>query len=224
MESMNLLLNSLNDFSETMNNVRWFLGHETENDSKIRIIDFVMEVVREDLKTDLLSSILYRRRHDAKWINPLMPSNFYDEVGNKIMLQDSQTQGSAVKEVDLSVDCILAVPWHFISYVDAIRTIGTNEFVNDSNHRACYFKELELSCVNGGNHSIGAGVVYKKGRVKAKEISIKEMFPHVYTNGFHWFNQHTKEKLAKVLDFRISLLYELAKMKEELLRVNLVNQ
>lgn len=41
-------------------------------------------------------------------------------------------------------------------------------------------------------------------------------FPHISTDGADWANIHTGTKISKVYDFRIALIYEIAKMKYDL--------
>lgn len=210
-------------FRFVMENVHTMLKDETELNSKEKIIDFVMEAIREDLKMDYLTSILYSKVHkvmnDVR--NPLLPSTYYNKHGEGFSIYIDET---TEKEVYLATDCVLAVPWDLTRYKKRLIDLSLNPFVyKKTNHKVNYYVELGLSHVDGGKHSIGAGIVYKKGIILAREVSLAKMFPHVYTDGRYWFNQHTNNPLKvrdeslKVFDFRIAILYELAKLKNLLL-------
>lgn len=77
--------------------------------------------------------------------------------------------------------------------------------------------------VNIGKYSfIASGIIQKTGSIEADVYDITEIFNHVKTDGEYWLNVHTNERLKdfngykKVFDFRIAVLFELARMKFQL--------
>ena len=85
-----------------------------------------------------------------------------------------------------------------------------------NSHFARYYKEIDVCYVWNGLHSVGMGVYRGEGELKANQVSLEKAFPHMDTAGENWINVHTGETLMKVHDFRIAILYELAKMSNSI--------
>lgn len=199
------------EFNFAMEFARNVLELESKKEDRIIILDFMLDVVREDLKTDLLSTIFYSKEHFEKWILPPFPCNYYDELGNKYEFCPDDEK---IKRVDLSKDCVLVLPWHRERMINSVKRIFLNGFkFHKENHLAYYFPYVDFCYAYNGNHSIASGIVYKNGYVEAKVCDVSKLFKHVYTDGKTWYNSHDKSKLTSVFDFRVGIIYELAKLK-----------
>lgn len=200
------------EFKHAMSFVNGFLEVEKNIQNKLITLDFILEVVKEDLKTDLLSYIFYSEANFSRQLIYPFPLRYFDEQGNTHFLKEEETVN-----VDLTHDCVLVLPWRQDRLCKQIINLFRNNFSYDSrNHKACYYPYVSLCYVYNGNHSIASGVVHKKGTIKAQQYDITELFPHIYTDGQSWYNTHTGEKTGDVTDFRISIIYEVAKAKHQL--------
>jgi len=180
--------------------------------NQLIILDFILEVVKEDLKTDLLSHIFYSEVDFRREINCPFPLYYDNKQGDKLLIIKEENT-----EVDLTKNCILVLPWRRNRLHDQIINISTNDFIYDKrNHRAYYFPYISLCYIYNGNHSIASGIVHKKGMIEAEQFDITKLFEHVHTDGQYWYNSHTNEKTGNITDFRIGIIYEIAKIKYNL--------
>lgn len=146
-------LNAEREFSYAIEFVNNAIEEETKIEDKIKMIDFIMDLIKEDIKTDLLTKIIYNPKANITRYFPF-PTCYYDK--------------------------------------------------NNNAHRL---------------HSIASGIMCYKGKIKAKKIDITPLYDHVYTNGVYWYNTHTNNILTTLTDFRIGILYEISKIKNNLANV-----
>ncbi|MEW6048423.1 MAG: DUF6710 family protein, partial [Bacillota bacterium] len=164
------------------------------------------EVIRNDLKYDLLTKIFYTRGHLPSWGWLPFPVVCYDGNGDRMEVFEGEGKK---RMVNLADDCVLVLPWDR-------RSVGTKDFEFDkTNHRAHYFSPLGICYVSNGKHSVAAGVGHKRGYVEAVEHDVSVLFDHVYTDGRYWYSRHSGERLGLVHDFRIGVLFELARQKRQ---------
>ena len=84
------------------------------------------------------------------------------------------------------------------------------------NHIVYYYKELNICQVMNGNHSIAAGIYTEKGTVLAKIVDMKPLFENLKTDGAYYYSIHNNTIIEEVQDFRIAVIFEIAKMKYKL--------
>ncbi|HBT48667.1 MAG TPA: hypothetical protein DEA61_02160 [Caldanaerobacter subterraneus] len=190
---------------------------EKTKEDQILILDYMLSVIREDLKYDVLTNIFYKEKWFDKGLRlPLpFPYYYYNKEGIKFSIYEADFKP---KKVDLAKECVLVFPWHREKMRESIKNIGKNEFVfQRTNHKAFYFSPVNICFVYNGNHSIGAGIGFKKGYIEAAEYDVTKLFEHVYTDGLYWYNRHNNQKLEDdLLDFRIGIIYEISKIKHHI--------
>ncbi len=200
------------EFDFAMNFVKQTLEREKNNKDKIIILDFMLTVIKEDLKTDLLSHILYSKEHFERYFRYPIPLFYYDEKGNEIAIKEL-----GAVELNLAQDCVLALPWHQERLCEQIKNIFTNKFIYDEyNQWGYYFPYIGLCYVYNGIHSVASGIVHKKGTITVEQYDITELFSHIYTDGQNWYSSHNDNNLGRLADFRLGIIYEIAKVKHQL--------
>lgn len=200
------------EFDNAMRFVKLILETEKNIEDKLIILDYILRVVKEDLKSDLLSYIFYSQIDFCRQLESPFTLFYEDEQGNKLSLKEEKTA-----EISLPEDCILTLPWHWGRMRAQIKNLFHSDFVFDKhNHRAYYFPYLGLCYVYNGKHTVSCGIVYKKGKIEAEQYDITVLFPHIYTDGESWYNCHTHEKKADLADFRLGIIYEVAKIKHQI--------
>lgn len=200
------------EFNFAIGFVKEIFEYEKSDNEKIIILDFMVNVIKEDLKAELLSYIFYSDDHFSRDLRYPFPLFYCDEHGN----ERSLPQGEMV-EVDLVKDTVLVMPWHHDRLRIQIKNIFSNDFVYEpSNHKAYYFPYIGLCYVYNGKHSVSCGIVHKKGAIRAETYDITKLFPHINTDGKHWYNCHNGERKGELADFRLGIIYELARMKHEI--------
>ncbi len=200
------------EFREAVAAVSAFLEGASD-DRKLLLLNFVMEIIKNDLKYDLLTKVLYTRRHLSSWGWPPFPLVCYDENGDRI---EVFADAGKKRAVNLAEDCVLVVPWDRRRLRLTVETVGTDGFEFDRlNHWAYYFSPIDICYVFNGKHSIAAGVGHKRGYIEAAEHDVSVIFDHVYTDGRYWYSRHSGAKLGPLYDFRIGILFELAWQKSQ---------
>lgn len=180
---------------------------------KVDLIDFAMKSIKRDLQYDLLSDLLYKYPNEAVDIKRFIPTLVYDESNNLIECCDDEPN----KAIDLSTDCVIVVPWKPESLITSIKTILKEGFQYDcNNHVGYYFECLDMCYMESGNHHISVAIQNRTGELKVKRFYTQKYFEHLRTDGTYWYNTHTNMKIDEVYDFRIAILYELAKLKNKL--------
>ncbi len=193
------------------------LEAEKTKEDKILILDFMLDVIKRDLKYDFLTDIFYREEYfdRGRKIRLPFPYSYYDETEQKISIFERKI---GTKKVDLSEECVLVFPWHRKRIRENIKNIGSKEFIYDKyNHFAYYFSPVGICFVYNGMHSTTAGIGFKKGFIEASEYDMTGPLGHVYTDGLYWYNSHNNLKLKDgLLDFRIGIIFELLKLKYQI--------
>ncbi|GGK23239.1 hypothetical protein GCM10010965_15050 [Caldalkalibacillus thermarum] len=201
------------EYSRALRLVESWLENETQ-ENKVILIDFVLDVLRQDLKMDLLTTILYREEHFEDTLpNYLFPSHYYNEQGDCLEIYPAKGKERKIR-IDLADDCVWVMPWRRQSLKDWVLNIFKTDFKYDKdNHMAYYFTHINVCQVYNGTHSVSAGIAHRKGSIEAIECDLSRMFDHVHTDGVAWYNAHDGSKLGDVFDFRLAIMYEVAKLK-----------
>lgn len=190
-------------------NVKQLLSGCKTSTDKVRTIDLVMDMIRNDLESSILTHALYGGRFPNENLF-LLPLTCYSEKGETISLY----QGKEVF-VALNQSCI-------ISHLDSLwglwcSAIGLNyDPYTEKDYEAWYYPEIDVCYVANGRQKVIAKRWHRTITIKAKEISLMKAFSSLYTDGEYWLNAHTGETLMKVHDFRIAILYKLAKMSNSI--------
>lgn len=202
------------EFGYAMEFVKQTLEYEKTNEDRIIVLNFISELIKEDLKTNLLTTIFYNKEPLEKEITLPFPFYFEDGFGRQASLS---TEGGNTKEVDLTNDCVIVLAWDRDRMRNSIKNIFRNPFqFSSTNHLAYYYSYVDICYAYNGTHSISAGIVHRKGSILAKVVDIRPLFDHIYTDGVYWYNQHNHSKICELWDFRIGVIFEISKIKFKL--------
>lgn len=204
-------------YSFAMSQVKAYLDSEPDQNKQIRYLDFVISIIGEDLKTSVMTTILYKEAFFEENLPALLlPTDYYDKLG----VRHSIAVDATLIDIELDRSCVLTLPWKREKFTNIIARILEEGFqMSKSRHAAYHFSTMDVTIVWEGHHSIAVGVGIKEGVIRAEKLEIEQLYDHIYTDGFYWMNAHTNEKYAlKVFDFRFALLYELSKLRFRLLK------
>ena len=190
------------------------INKENNNEDKVIILDFISNLIKKDMQYSILTTILYNKEHSILSIEIPIPLYYVDEHYNQCSIINEK---KIYKDVDLSKDTVLVLPWNRNRLRDNIKNIRDVEFKYQyNNHYAYYFTDIDLCCVYNGIHSTTAGIGYSKGSIEAEIANTSKLYNHVSTNGISWINVHTDKELCEVSDFRTAILFQIAKEKVNL--------
>jgi len=178
----------------------------------VLVIDYMIDMVLNDLKYDYLSEIIYNPNSQSVRFSPF-PLKYKDEKG----AEHSICNENNLQVVDFSKDIVFSTPWHKGRMPKNINSLTKVPFCYyGSNHWGYYYPELKMCYIYNGNHSVAMGAKKKQGTMEIPVCSITPLFEHVYTDGAHWYSVHDDVISGNVNDFRFAVLYELAKRKNKL--------
>lgn len=211
-------LNSYIDGDKFKNALEW-ANEIVENEDKentLVLLDYIMEMVRNDLKYSLLTEIIYSKRFDVLDITRKMfiPQIYTNQNGVNISVISKE-----VKEINLIKDTIISVPYRRERKQSAIVYLRNNKFkYMEDNHMGNYYELVDVTYIYNGIHSISGGVELKKdGSIIVKDVvKVSELFEHIHTDGINWIKSHNNEIVDCVADYRIAILYEVARLKNNI--------
>lgn len=183
------------------NNTMEFLIDLIKNEDKensILILNYVLDVIKKDLEYSMITEIIYKEEHKALDIRGvgLMPISVYDK--NNRLVDNIVTKCN--KKIYINKDSIVVIPWSYIKEFD---------------HYGRYYDYIDISYVISGRHSISTGIgLNKDGYIEIKEKSNTiELFKHICSDGVNWINIHNGNIIDKLVDYRIGILFEVARLK-----------
>ena len=157
--------------------------------------------------------MIYSGEHKTVQLRGLFPICFYDEQGNK----QSVSITGEIKRIRFSEDSCVVLPWNRKRLVSGILYLSKTDFKYDkNNHMAYYYPELDVAYIYNGTHSASIGVAKRSGEIDAQVIDIEPLFKHIYTDGEMWFSKYNHSRLCAVPDFRVAVLFEMAKRRKAL--------
>jgi hypothetical protein len=128
-------------------------------------------------------------------------------------------------EVDLARDITLPTLWHRQSVASAFAAIGTGlksgPWRQDGNHLVCLCLPWRIAFVNGGNHSIAAGILSAEGVVKSSSVyDLTPLLKVIYCDGFNYRKVSDGSVIAVVDDERIAAVWEIGRIMARLDRAS----
>ena len=119
------------------------------------------------------------------------------------------------RSIYLNKDIVLPWPWSTFSYEESTLKIGSHigkPWVYDSrNHYVDVLMPWNIGFVEGGNHSIAAGILASEGELVPRKIyDASDIFKFIHTDGSYWFKNN--EILEEVRDYRTAAVFEIGRM------------
>lgn len=118
--------------------------------------------------------------------------------------------------VNLATDFVLPWPWARGRLVGALSNIGAGRpwgpWRADENHSLLLWLPLGIAWVNGGNHSLAAGIARGEGRVAAEETwDMRAVHDHIACDGRRFARCHDGAYLGPVRDPYAAALFEIGR-------------
>ncbi|MDN0033738.1 hypothetical protein QVN85_12580 [Oscillibacter valericigenes] len=194
-------------FERVMQNVRrWvdFARQDHPRRDAIPLLDFLICTVKEDLRTSAAAELLYAADHEYRdWRRALFPF-WLEDIPKEI--------------VPFSGNTVISSIWAWDRISRAAYDIRHEGFHADWNYfSGAYYPELHLIVMdNGLHHSCAAATFQENGEIKLDVYSLQRLFPLVKTDGKFWYSKDRPDMTQPVLDVRMAILFELARMKYDL--------
>lgn len=123
--------------------------------------------------------------------------------------------------ISLRDDLVLPWPWNRGRHLDSLVNIGKGRFWGDwkyksDNHNVEFWLPLRIGFVNGGNHSISAGILSGGGQLKPRDVlDISPIYDHVYTDGVNYYRKFDDSIISKTLSVEFAALFEIGRLMKD---------
>jgi hypothetical protein len=193
-----------------------FVNDEKSYSDKVLLLDYYMRVIKQDVIADNLSNMItpsYVLLSDGEKKQQNLPKSlffqcYYTKSGERFLYKDFPDI-----EVDIASTDVL-------TYVTDNKKISENlkemkDWTPPVIGSSIYIPYLDLCVIlSSGHHQTAVRKLYKKHcKFTSKVLDITKSFDDVYTDGECWFHKYNSQDTELVNEYRISILFSLAKLK-----------
>lgn len=193
---------------------------ETANEIVLRqpsgLVSLVAAILRP-LQAEQMLSVAERPQHGARAAIDLgqlfSPDYFFSYFDQNDCLQ----LPAAGYRLDLARDIVLPTPWRRDRFASALISIGAGKqsgpWRQDANHGVTLVLPWRFGIVDGGNHSITAGILGHEGELAPTQvIDLTPLFDRVTCDGKRFTCRQSGRLLARVSNGRMAALFEIGRM------------
>ena len=187
-------------FEKTVQTIHTMLNMADCDDEKAAILDYAINVVGRELVYSVSAELLHSGStpDNREYVIPL-------GTITKVARLNCQLDG-----VNVVIDT-----YDLEKLKKAIVQVSQNGFHQElSYYTGTFYPEINLVVVENGRHHLSAAAVKNSGSAKLQVCDLKKAFPLLHTDGAYWYINDTTP--WPVYDYRIAVLYELARIKYDL--------
>lgn len=193
-------------------------SEKNNKEDRLLFLQFMIDALKADVRSTYNLNFLMENIGE---LSNLKLSYYYNDFP-KIIPTKYFKKGKvydAHKETKVYVDLSTTTVWAYTrnakSIIDCLRFLKHNKLdLPESSYTAHYYDYIDIfTDMTNYTHSCAVANYYKKGIVEAQLIKTTELFPFISTDGIRWYCTENDQTISKVEDFRIALIYEIAKLK-----------
>jgi len=151
----------------------------------------------------------------------LTPSEFFfDDIVYSYSYEDLKATEQSKHDFPLSLtdDLVLPWPWSYNRYIDAVNNYSTKQgkpWQQDTgNHYVSLWLPWRIGFVEGGNHSITAGIMAREGQLIPEHVyDMSFLFDRIRTDGLDWYLN--EKKIQPVKRYQTAAIFELGRKLTE---------
>lgn len=175
--------------------------------------DFISAIVRP-LQSDFLLAVA-EEGTDAR--PDMTPEEFFFKGISEVQDYDRMKAGERNPQdypLSLASDMVLPWPWSLSRYINNVSRIGTPKGMPWQQDRNNHYVELwlpwRIGFVEGGNHSITAGILAGEGTLIPQHVwDMSFLFERIRTDGIHWYVDDRKTETVK--SWRTAAVFEIGR-------------
>ncbi|UAN18603.1 DUF6710 family protein (plasmid) [Enterobacter asburiae] len=175
--------------------------------------DFIRVIVRP-LQSDFLLAVA-EEGTDAR--PDMDPEEFFFKGIREVQDYDRMKSGERNPQdypLSLASDMVLPWPWSRSRYINNVSRIGTAKGRPWQQDRNNHYVELwlpwRIGFVEGGNHSITAGIIAGEGTLIPQHVwDMSFLFERIRTDGIHWYVDDRKTETVK--SWRTAAVFEIGR-------------
>ncbi|MCY9594140.1 DUF6710 family protein [Paenibacillus chitinolyticus] len=179
------------------------------------------------LQTKYITNLLYQGKEFERlpnidaWHVLFSISEVIDKSNGKKMYDFFMDLPAENERVVLKEDLVLPWPWNKGRQLNSMVNIGKGRFWGEweeksNNHNIEFWLPMRIGFVNGGNHSISAGILNGVGDLKPAYVyDISPIYEHVYTDGINFYRTNGNTIIAKALSVEFAALFEIGRLMKD---------
>jgi hypothetical protein len=186
-------------YSEMLSTIRKIMDYEENITAKVAFLDFSIDAIGRELEVETTTRILYRE------------GEVPDEDYNIPIIQECK----ATKRVLLREYNVITRPWDSEKLIKAIYSVFKNGFRQDwQSFNGELYPEIKLAVIANGQHHLTAARLKANASADLRIRPLEPYFDKLTTDGAVW--HFTDQQDERVGEYRIAVLYELARQKYQL--------
>ncbi|MCY1168782.1 hypothetical protein D9M73_87870 [compost metagenome] len=165
------------------------------------------------LQAEHMVAVAEQVQHDAP--AEIRYWDFFFRIENS---SDYYLRSTPREVLTLGRDVLLPTVWNRSRYFNALALIGTGKSLgpwsqDEDNHSVSLLLPWRIGFVNGGNHSITAGILMSEGEVVASEVfDMTALLQRVRCDGKTYREIDTNRVLGEVTDARRAAVFEIGRL------------
>lgn len=198
-------------------------AEEVARERPSALVDLV-RLVGRPVQADALARILFvADEPPVERIEPdtLLFSTLGPLTADGRTLDDLIVRSSEQRVVDLGADLVLPWPWSRERLARTIAHIGEGRSwgpwrADPINHDISVWLPMGLVWVEGGNHSLAAGVVQGRGRVTAGDVwDVGPLYDHVRCDGARFIRRCDGQPVGRVRRVEMAAIFEIGRLMRD---------
>lgn len=187
-------------FQRDLRNILQLLDHESQPGMQISLLDFSIEVIGRELEVETISGFLCRNCKEDE-----------GEHRYEIPLVEKYANHETVRGAALSAYHVVTRPWKRGSLLHAVNSVFRYGFLqSEGTYDGTLYQELGLVVIENGRHHLTAAQIRGTASADLQVYSLAPCFSNLTTDGCFWLCDEEREP---VKDYRVALLYELARRR-----------
>lgn len=131
------------------------------------------------------------------------------------LIKDDEIQSQEPMHRTLTDYNVICLPWKASKITNAAFEVFTHGFLPEKGfYNVVLYPEIRLAVVINGKHHMAVASTMGKASARCITIHLTELFPVIQTDGAYWYRDDIGA--FEVADYRLALLYELARKREKL--------
>ncbi len=187
-------------FDEAIRSIRYLLYWTPLDVDKATVLDYAINVIGRDLSYSVAARMLYHGK---------TPGNSDFTIPAPLSAYHGH------RNYSLSGINVISDTYDSDKLSKAISQVFLQGFRQINNYTGTYYPDINLVVVENGRHHLSAAAVKNSGSAKLQICDLKEAFSVLKTDGAYWYSDGSSPD--QVFDYRVAVLYELARLKNGLM-------
>ena len=198
-------------YEEVMDSISIHVQGECD-ENKLMLIKSFRKIVTLDLAYSYLGQVV--DREERVYPGLYFPKHFFAEDGSEKDLRYSRAP------VDIRGKVVIETPYNTHKWIEHIKRSDDLDAEKYEAGVPSYYPELNVLVQGAGSiHRTAESFLNQRdGTAMAHIYEDEELYNHLKTDGYSWFNSHTGEKIDgyHINDYRFAVIFSLRQMERDL--------